>query len=395
MTGLRDKRLMGYGRIRSIVNISLLILQIAGVGHVGANVGTSSYQQPTILDWDRDGTSDGIVLNHLNNAFPNTPPNLKPGDSATLEEQEKEPQEETLFDNHTDAIRTTTTVVISKQPLVFEEEKPITVVPNYESSPYAFDIFQDGDGSAIDPDGIPNRYLLMQQNDRFRAKAALEATIQWREENNINTILARPHPKFDICKKVFPLHLCGRDETNRVILFQRPGLINLDLASGNELTGEELLNHYIYEMEYLWRILEPDPTAVMTSVIDLTGVNFSILKKPDLLRMVQLFCSTMDSHFPQRAHKTFLINAPRWFNLVFKLISPLLRESTKEKIQILSKGQEQQVITQSLLSECSTDENTDNIIDSNMEIGLREFVSDMFRLFLYVLFVSLISLKMA
>lgn len=214
----------------------------------------------------------------------------------------------------------------------------IPSIPTVVSKDFVFPLFQPNDGSESDPDGIPRRYLKMQGNKREQAKKAMEATVEWRNEHDVDTILARPHPKFDICKDVFPHYFCGRDDTNHVILLQRPGLINLDLAHANGLTGDELLFHYVYEMEYLWQIMERNnPDATMTSVIDLTGLNISVLRKAELVAVAKKFVSTMDAHFPQRSHKTYLINAPKWFGAMYKLISPLLRESTKQKIQIYGK----------------------------------------------------------
>jgi len=240
---------------------------------------------------------------------------------------------------------------------------------------YTFSLFQEGDGHETDPDGIPRRYLTMQGGKRDLAKAAMEKTLAWRKENDIDTILARPHPKYDVSKAVFPHYFCGRDDTNHVILLQRPGLINTKLLDKNNLTGEELLFHYIYVMEYLWRIVDPAPDATMTSIIDLTELNMSILRKREQLRIGSLFLSTMDAHFPTRSHRTYLINAPKWFGALYKLISPLLRESTKEKIQILSKGKEQDKVLRDLLRDCPIPEGEklENVPAGEMEEELRNF----------------------
>lgn len=109
------------------------------------------------------------------------------------------------------------------------------------TSPYSFNLFQEKDGSEADPDGIPRRFLRMQNDKRDQAKKAVEATLKWREENDIDTILARPHSKFDVCKKIFPQYFCGRDDDNHIILLQRPGLIDLSMAMDNGLSGEDLL----------------------------------------------------------------------------------------------------------------------------------------------------------
>ena len=205
-----------------------------------------------------------------------------------------------------------------------------------------FSLFQRGDGSEDDPDGIPDRFLRMQNNHRDHAKKALHETLQWREEHNIDEILLQSQRNFDICKEVFPHYFVGRDESQHVVFVQRPPLIDLDKAKKNGLTSDELLMHYVFVNEWLWQIAESDkPLGTMTSVIDLKGLNLGLARRRDILAFLKQFVTTMDSHYPQRAHKTILLNAPRWFNVIYKMISPLLRESTKSKIEIYGNGKKQ------------------------------------------------------
>jgi hypothetical protein len=79
----------------------------------------------------------------------------------------------------------------------------------------------------------------------------------------------------------------------------------------------------------------------MLGIIDLQGVNLKTIRQGDIISFLKIFVKTMDSHYPQRAHKTLLVNTPKWFGLVYKLVSPLMRESTKEKIELLSRGKKQ------------------------------------------------------
>lgn len=215
-----------------------------------------------------------------------------------------------------------------------------------------FSLFQKGDGSSEDPEGIPLRYLKMQKNNRELALQALQNTLQWREEKGIDKILIEPHVKYDLCKEVFPHYFCGRDLEGNVVFVQRPAMLDLKQAKQNGLTNEDLLMHYIYVNEYLWQIIEADrPLGTMTSILDLQGLNLGVLKKTDILGFLKKFVTTMDAHFPQRSHKTLILNSPKWFNMLYKLISPLLRETTKEKIKILSKGKEQDKVLKEQLGD--------------------------------------------
>ena len=232
-----------------------------------------------------------------------------------------------------------TTELRPLQPATVVDQKSVV---RSDKSKDVFSLFQVGDGSETDPDGIPNRYMRMQLGRRKEAMDALQATLAWRKEHDIDRILLRPQPKFDLCKTVFPHYFVGRDKLNHVVLFQRPALIDVAKAKANALSNEELLMHYVFFNEYLWQISESEePLGTMTSVLDLTGLNLGILKKKELLGFCKQFISTMDAHYPQRAFKTLIINAPKWFNALYKLFSPLLRESTKAKIEIHARGKQQ------------------------------------------------------
>lgn len=224
---------------------------------------------------------------------------------------------------------------------VLEGEEEIEAEPEEEEK-LVFSLFQEGDGSETDPDGIPTRYLHMQHGDRQAATEALESTLAWRALHQVDTILKTPHPRFDICKDIFPHYFLGRDKDDHVVFLQRPALMDVELGNVNKVTAQDLLMHYVYVNEYLWQVLEGEsPLGQMTSIIDLTGLHLGVLRKREYIDFLKLFVSTMDAHYPQRAHKTLILNAPRWFNTMYKLVSPMLRESTKSKIEIYSRSKRQ------------------------------------------------------
>ena len=357
---------MGFGKFQSLVSIIVLIIQVAVVGLVdGANGRAPFFVGPDdLLKWACGGdevTTAAIATKRQHSSRSGLWGICNRIRGGRVSEQE------VVIETPPGA---TATATVAKEESIVVSSSSEHI--DYSSSPHSFPLFQKNDGSQDDPDRLPTRYLSMHHNDREKAKRSLHATLEWRNENDINTILARPHSKFDVCNAVFPHYFCGRDDTDHVVLLQRPGLINLHLAHANGLLGEDLLYHYIYEMEYLWQVLEADkPLATMTSIIDLTGLNLKALK-PEFLHVLKLFCSTMDAHFPSRAHKTLLINAPRWFNTIFKMISPLLRESTKDKISIFSKGKQQEEALQTLLNHPGP---LEEIPPSSMEEESREFVS--------------------
>jgi hypothetical protein len=243
---------------------------------------------------------------------------------------------------------------------------------------YTFPLLCEGDGHEEDPDAIPGRFLRMQNGNREKAKDALHSTLTWRAKHNVDMILSRPHPKFDLCKIILPHCFLGRDTTGHVIFCQRPGFADTNLMHRMNVSNDDLLMHYVWVLEFCWNVLEPRPDQTMTSVLDLKGV--SLTKTREMLAFIQQFVSLMSSHYPQRAFKTLIINTPGWFGALYRLISPLLRESTRRKIEILSPGRKQRQVLQECLGLSMPEallmgEPLPSSDTSSMENDLREFVS--------------------
>lgn len=241
---------------------------------------------------------------------------------------------------------------------------------------YTFPLLREGDGHEDDPDAIPGRFLRMQNGNREKAKDALHSTLTWRAKHEVDTILGRPHPKFDLCKVILPHCFLGRDTTGHVIFCQRPGFADTNLKHRANVSNDDLLMHYVWVLEFCWNVLEPRPDHTMTSILDLKGV--SLTKTREMLAFIQQFVSMMSSNYPQRAFKTLIINSPGWFGALYRAISPLLRESTRLKIQILSPGKKQRQVLEEYLGPCLpealfTGEPVSFSDTSSMENDLREF----------------------
>ena len=234
---------------------------------------------------------------------------------------------------------------------------------NKDREKYEFSVYQPGDGSHKDPDRIPDRFLSMHKGNREAAKASLEATIQWRQDHKVDTILERAHTNFDICKTITPHSFLGRDATGHFVFFQRPAVDSgehLTLAKKNHMSNDDLVMHYVYVLEYCWNLLDPPildengdevEPRTMTSILDLTGLDLSVLRHRDLIGFVKQFVQMMSTHYPQRSHKTLLLNAPSWFGMLYKLISPMLREGTRAKVEILSHGKHQVEVLRDILGD--------------------------------------------
>ncbi|CAB9496664.1 SEC14-like protein 5 [Seminavis robusta] len=213
---------------------------------------------------------------------------------------------------------------------------------------YDFPLFPNQANFEKDPNApIPFRYLDAHQKEGPARKATLES-LQWRKQFQIDTILSRPNPNYDVTKAILPHYFIGRSTTtNHVVFIQRPGLANMELAKHNNVQSQDMSLQYAYVFEYCWNIMHPhetaatDPDALMIGILDMQGLHLGLLRKGDLISFVKEFVGMIDAHYPTRGLKTYMINAPQWFNMVWKLVSPIMRESTKEKIVLYSAGDDQ------------------------------------------------------
>eukprot|EP00547_Thalassionema_nitzschioides_P009315 CAMPEP_0194229798 /NCGR_PEP_ID=MMETSP0156-20130528/44077_1 /TAXON_ID=33649 /ORGANISM="Thalassionema nitzschioides, Strain L26-B" /LENGTH=304 /DNA_ID=CAMNT_0038962357 /DNA_START=14 /DNA_END=928 /DNA_ORIENTATION=+ len=239
---------------------------------------------------------------------------------------------------------------------------------------YTFSLFQEGDGHEEDVDSLPGRFLRMHKGNRKKAIAALNETSEWRKEKEVDTILGRPHATFDLCKTFQPHFFMGRDPEDHIVFVQRPGFTKLYIIP--YMTAEDLLMHYCYLMEYCWNIMEDRPDQTMTAILDLAAVKMSSTK--EMISFATTYVKMMSHHYPQRSFKTLIINAPTWFSVIYKIFQPLLRESTKKKIRILTKKDNQHEILVETIGgdvprELSAGEEFTGWKDFPMEKKLREF----------------------
>lgn len=120
-------------------------------------------------------------------------------------------------------------------------------------------------------------------------------------------------------------------------------MLDFEMMKRNNATIDDLLDHYIYIIEYCWNILDPGPPdRIMTNVLDMRGTTFRNMKNQEYIGFGKRFVSMMSSNYPGRSYKTLVVNAPTWFHALYKIFKPMLRESTRQKIVILKSGSQQE-----------------------------------------------------
>ena len=98
------------------------------------------------------------------------------------------------------------------------------------------------------------------------------------------------------------------------------------------------MKHWIFVTEYQWQILaEGDETAKGIAVIDVGTVRIGDLAG-DNLEYVRKTIAYANAHYPERSHVIYLVNAPVWFSMLWRVVRPLVHPNTQKKVRILTKS---------------------------------------------------------
>jgi hypothetical protein len=186
----------------------------------------------------------------------------------------------------------------------------------------------------VAPQETPLRFLRACEGDLAQAEQRYKETLRWREKENIDTILREPFEDFWLIKKHYPHFYHCQGFQGEPVYYEQPAKTDLKALKAQGVTFEKLLRHYIMISEYEWQMLCRDDLKTSIFVVDLHGIRLSdfIGETVDFVKKASTIAV---QHYPERAGKVFIVNVPRWFQLIWKTLRPLLPEATIEKIFIL------------------------------------------------------------
>eukprot|EP00752_Nemacystus_decipiens_P012309 g10914.t1 len=140
-------------------------------------------------------------------------------------------------------------------------------------------------------------------------------------------------------RKVFPVYLHGRSRKGMPVLWERIGKVDTSKADELNLALPELTPNYVFLNECVWRVVldngeDDNDDAKFITVEDVGGVRPWHLT-PKVLSVLRALTGTMKAHYVERCYKSYIINAPRAFTALWKVVSAMLDPRTRAKVAIL------------------------------------------------------------
>jgi hypothetical protein len=144
---------------------------------------------------------------------------------------------------------------------------------------------------------MPQRFIDAEKGDYDKARDRWVQTLHWREEHNVDRLLALPHETFHAIKGYYPQYFHGRSLRDLPVYYEKPGLIDLTRLKRDGLTLDDLIHHYMYITEYLWTVIEPRESGRSISVVDVAGIGMSDVGG-EVLDFVRKASAFTGAHYP-------------------------------------------------------------------------------------------------
>ncbi|KAL6538490.1 hypothetical protein OROGR_012478 [Orobanche gracilis] len=196
------------------------------------------------------------------------------------------------------------------------------------------------------------RFLKARDGNVSNAHKMLIDCLNWRVQNEIDNILAKPINPTDLYRAVRDSQLTGMSG------YSKEGHPIIAVGVGRSTYDKASIHYYVQSHiqmnEYRDRVImvnlsvetysgsfcKPYATkkfgryiGTCVKILDMTGLKISSLNQIKLLSVI----STIDDlNYPEKTETYYIVNAPYIFSACWKVVRPLLQERTRKKVQVLS-----------------------------------------------------------
>jgi hypothetical protein len=196
----------------------------------------------------------------------------------------------------------------------------------------------DGEGDGSNDKPTPHRFVENCTKDPpGTADVKWAKTIEWRKAEKIDSVLLEKQPYFADIKTCYP-HFYARTDLSdtRICYYERPGY--LELPRLKEIGLQSMVRHKLFLVEFCWTYVGLGENITTLSAVDISNVGLFDLKGV-VKEYLGAISKIAQDHYPERASKICVLNAPGWFSQMWNIIKLGLQERVQKKVFILSAAQ--------------------------------------------------------
>jgi len=235
----------------------------------------------------------------------------------------------------------------------------------------------------ITPD-IARRFIIGLGSDT-KAFSALSSMAQWMTENRLANIIHHPQPAFTAMKKHYPHGFPGWSRKKDCLVeLECMGLWPraYDAIAAEGISEQAMLEHLLFTYQYAFAKLDarPLPDGKTVKIVDLDGLSMRDLRSAGF-KLITRVGAMLSMNYPQRLQRCFLINAPGWWAVAWKMISPVIPAKIRAQMSLYSKSDKEHAfkamldwIDEGVIPVAYGGKNELPLSQCSMEIALKEYV---------------------
>jgi hypothetical protein len=184
------------------------------------------------------------------------------------------------------------------------------------------------------------RFLRARKFNITNAFTMISDYFQWRKDQQVDMVYSFEFPEIKELKKLYPHGYHNTDKQGRPVYIEAYGGIDVDKIF-KATTEERWLRYYIREYEilvnYKFRACSKMKGTVVEQTFNITnlaGISLSMLTG-NVKTMMQKLSNIGRNYYPEILGKSFLINAPFIFSMMWGIVKGFLDVKTVEKITVL------------------------------------------------------------
>ncbi|CAL5048608.1 unnamed protein product [Urochloa decumbens] len=178
------------------------------------------------------------------------------------------------------------------------------------------------------------RFLKAREWHVNKAQKMLVESLNWRIQNEIDSILEKPIIPEDLYRSIRDTQLVGLSG------YSKEGIPVFAVGVGLSTYDKASVNYYVQSHiqinEYRDRFILPmvtkkygGPITTCIKVLDMTGLKLSALNQ---MKIVTAISTVDDLNYPEKTETYYIVNTPYIFSACWK---PLLQERTRKKVHVL------------------------------------------------------------
>ncbi|KAK3245671.1 hypothetical protein CYMTET_24435 [Cymbomonas tetramitiformis] len=189
------------------------------------------------------------------------------------------------------------------------------------------------------------RFLRARGGNASKAFTMIKATLAWRKEKNVETVIENtpsPNTIQGVVRRLTPNSLVGYDYEGYPVYVERTGMLQFGKFAEAGISHNMLLHAHLESIEYYINVLMMEASVKcgrtmdkLVTIMDMSGVTFVSLTA-GVISMFKAIAKIDSDNYPEIMKSVYIVNAPWGFSTIWSLLRSFLDERTANKVHVIA-----------------------------------------------------------